>query len=80
VGTRAGWAARRLLRNRRTKHLMRLLYSLQSAWKLKRASQRGSAYREYFQAGRSVAGIHEVEPVAAVVQRFARAAEAAAPS
>jgi nitronate monooxygenase len=74
VGTKANWAARRLLRGHRTKHLMRMLYTLQSAWKLKHSSLEGSAYSEYYQAGKSVAGIAEVETVAAIVERFAAAA------
>jgi nitronate monooxygenase len=74
MGTKASWIARRMLRGHRTKHLMRLLYTLQSAWKLKHSAQQGSAYSDYFQAGRSVAGISVVEPVAAIVERFAAAA------
>ena len=77
VGLKAGWLARRMLKGRRTKHWVRLIFSLQSAWKLKKASLKGSAYEEYYQAGKSVAGISSVEPVAAVVERFARAAEGA---
>src|SRR5512143_816193 len=73
VGLKAGWLARRMLKGRRTKHWMRLVYSLQSAWKLKKASLKGSAYEEYYQAGRSVAGVKAVEPVSAIVERFARA-------
>ncbi len=76
VGTKAGWLARRMLRGRRTKHAMRLLYQLQAAWKLKRSSLRGSAYADYFQAGRSVDGIHAVEAAGAIVRRFAAAADA----
>ncbi len=74
MGTKSNWIARRLLRGHRTKHLMRLLYTLQSAWKLKHSSQEGSAYSEYFQAGKSVAGIGKIETVAAIVERFAAAA------
>src|SRR5207247_6748410 len=37
VGTRAGPLARWLLRGRRTKHVMRTLYALNSAWRLKRS-------------------------------------------
>ncbi len=77
VGTKAGWLARRMLRGRRTKHWMRLIYSLMSAWKLKKASLKGSAYEEYYQAGKSVAGVRAVEPVAAIVRRFAEAGERA---
>ncbi|MDH3526817.1 MAG: nitronate monooxygenase [Gammaproteobacteria bacterium] len=73
TGTRAGPLAKWLLRGRRTKHWMRMLYSLQSIWKLKRASQQGLAYRDIFQAGKSVAGIHSVQPVAAIVAEYAAA-------
>ncbi len=77
VGLKAGRLARRMLKGRHTKHWMRLIYSLQSAWKLKKASLKGSAYEEYYQAGKSVAGIRAVEPVRAIVRRFAEAAERA---
>ncbi len=80
VGLKAGWLARRMLKGRRTKHWMRLIYSLQSAWKLKKASLRGAAYEEYYQAGKSVAGVRAIEPVAAIVRRFAEAGERAVTS
>ena len=73
VGTRAGPIARRLLRHPRGKHWMRMFYSLRSVWQLKRASLRGSQYRDYFQAGRSVGGIEAIEPAGEVVRRFAAA-------
>jgi nitronate monooxygenase len=73
TGTRAGPLSRRLLRGRRTKHWMRMLYSLQSIWKLKRASLQGLAYRDIFQAGKSVAGIHAVQPAADIVAEYAAA-------
>jgi nitronate monooxygenase len=73
TGTRAGPLARRLLKGRRTKRFMRTLYNLRSVWQLKRASLKGTAYRDYFQAGKSVAGVSAVEPVAAIVERFVAA-------
>jgi nitronate monooxygenase len=80
TGTQAGPLARLLLRGRKTKHWMRSLYALQALFKLKR-SARTFSYRDYLQAGKSVAGIHEVLPAGEVVRRFAavaRQAEAAA--
>jgi len=62
MGTHAGPLARWMLQGRRTKHWMRTLYSLQSIWKLKRASLQGLDYRDIFQAGKSVEGIHAVKP------------------
>ena len=76
VGTRAGPIARWLLRNRRTKHFMRTVYTLRSVWKLKRSLMDGGGSTDYWQAGQSVAGIHQIEPAGAVVRLFAAAARA----
>ena len=78
IGTKAGPIARWLLRGRRTKHWMRTVYALRSAWQLKRASLAGGAReatsKDYWQAGKSVAGIESVEPAGTIVRRFAAAA------
>lgn len=71
IGLKAGPLARWLLRGRRTKRWMRTLYALKSLWQLKRASLDETGNHDYWQAGKSVAGIHSVETVAAIVQRFA---------
>jgi nitronate monooxygenase len=75
IGTKAGPIARWMLRGRRTKHWMRTIYALRSAWKLKRASLAGGAgektSKDYWQAGKSVAGIRAVEPTGVIVRRFA---------
>jgi nitronate monooxygenase len=73
MGTRAGALARWMLRHRRTKHLMRTIYALRSLWQLKRASLDESGERDYWQAGRSVAQIHEILPAAEIVRRCALA-------
>ena len=70
IGTRAGPLARRLLRGRRTRHWMRTLYALRALWQLRRSSYDPEGTREYWQAGRSVATIDTVEPVADIVARF----------
>jgi nitronate monooxygenase len=77
VGTKAGPIPRWLLRHRRTKHLMRTLYALHSAWRLKRTHLSGLSSRDYWQAGKSVSGITSIESAAAIVRRFAAAARAA---
>jgi len=78
IGTRAGPIARWLLRGRRTKHWMRMIYALRSAWQLKRASLAGGAgektSKDYWQAGKSVAGIHAIKPAGDIVRRFAHRA------
>jgi nitronate monooxygenase len=75
IGTRAGPLARWLLRGRKTKHWMRTIYALRSAWQLKRASLAGGAgektSKDYWQAGKSVAGIRSIEPAGEIVRRFA---------
>jgi len=80
LGLKAGPIARFMLRGRRTKHWMRTIYALRSLWALKRGLLRDSPERDYWQAGKSVAGIDAVEPAGAVVRRFAEAWRAAAPS
>ncbi len=76
IGTKAGFVAKRMLRHPRAKHWMRTIYSVQSIWQLRRASLSGASYRDYFQAGRSVSGIHAVEPAGEIVRRFAERARA----
>jgi len=71
IGTHAGPLARWLLQGRKTRHWMRTFYALQSIWKLKHASLQGSEYKDYFQAGKSVAGIHAIQPAADIVADFA---------
>jgi nitronate monooxygenase len=71
AGTRAGRVARFLLRGRRTKHWMRTLYALRSLWSLKRGLLQDSP--DYWQAGRSVAGVDRIEPAGQIVRRFGEA-------
>lgn len=74
VGTRAGPVARWMLRHRRTKHFMRTVYALRSAWALKRSLLDGGASNDYWQAGKSVAGIDAIVSASSVVRDFAAAA------
>jgi nitronate monooxygenase len=73
LGTRAGPLARWMLSGRRTKHWMRTIYALRSLRALKRGLLRDSPERDYWQAGKSVAGIDRVEPAGEIVRRFAAA-------
>lgn len=70
VGTEASPMVRRLLSGERTKHWMRMFYTLKSAFQLKNASVEGSGKKEFWQAGKSVAGITAVESVAEIMQRY----------
>lgn len=70
IGAKAGPIARWLLKGKRTKHFMRTLYALKSLHHFKRTSLRASTPKDYWQAGKSVAGIEAIEPVADIVWRF----------
>ena len=73
LGTKAGPFARWMLQGRKTKHWMRTWYALNSLRRLKHSLATEDTSREYWQAGKSVAGIHEVKPAAQIVREFAAA-------
>jgi nitronate monooxygenase len=70
TGLTAGWLARWMLRGRRRKHLMRMIYALKSLYQLKHASLDESGEKDYWQAGKSVAGIQAVESAQTIIDRF----------
>jgi len=70
TGTKAGPLARWMLKGRKTKHWMRTIYALTSLRKLKHSLHTARGRDDYWQAGRSVAGITEVLPVAEVIRRM----------
>lgn len=74
VGTKASFIAKKLLQHPKGKHWMRTYYSLKSLFQLKNASLQGMSYKDYFQAGRSVSGIVQIESAGDVIKRFAEAA------
>lgn len=73
LGLRAGPLARWMLRGRRRKRLMRTMYAVRSGWALTRAARGARGAKEFWQAGRSVVGVHGVEPVGDIVTRCAAA-------
>jgi nitronate monooxygenase len=70
LGTRAGTVARWMLRGRKTKHWMRTIYALRSLYRLKKDLYKGRGTEEYWQAGKSVDGIHGVERTEDIVRKF----------
>lgn len=74
IGLEAGPLARWMLRGRKRKHLMRSIYALRSAWTLKRTALDAEGTKEYWQAGRSVADIHDIVPAGSIVKACADAA------
>lgn len=73
-GLKANAFERWMLRGRRTKHLMRTVFALKSAWLMKRDAYDPRPARDVWQAGRSVAAIHAIEPAGEIVRRCAEAA------
>jgi nitronate monooxygenase len=77
LGTKAGPFARWMLKGHRTKRWMRTFYALNSVRRLKTGMSKTSGDGEYWQAGKSVAGIHDVRPAADIVREFEAAWRAA---
>jgi nitronate monooxygenase len=70
LGTRAGPVARYMLRHPKMKHWMRSYYALTSLRRLKKSSLSSTGAKEYWQAGKSVGGIHEVKSVKDIISDF----------
>lgn len=70
LGTRAGPVARFMLRHRKLKHWMRTIYAMKSLYRLKKDLYKGKGAEEYWQAGKSVDGIHGIEPASEIVHKF----------
>jgi nitronate monooxygenase len=73
LGTRAGPIARFMLRHRKMKYWMRSIYAITSLRRLKKSSLSSAGAKEYWQAGKSVAGIHSIQTVADIIREFAAA-------
>ncbi|MES2744726.1 MAG: nitronate monooxygenase [Bdellovibrionota bacterium] len=65
--------AKFFLTNPKTKHYARMFYSLRSAWQLKQSLHQGGDYKEFYQAGKSVGGIREIESVKDIVRSWTHA-------
>lgn len=73
LGTKAGAFAKWMLKGRRRKHWMRTWYALRSVRRLKQSLMTDDVSTEYWQAGRSVAGVQEILPAGEIVRRYAAA-------
>lgn len=71
VGLKVDPVSRALFKFRKTKHWIRMLYNLRALWAMKRSALKGLSTKDYWQAGKSVHGIEEVETVDAIIHRFA---------
>ena len=67
-GLKSGWLAKWMLAGKKTKHLMRTIYALKSIWQLKKSSLDETGERDYWQAGKSVAGIVSIESCDTIIK------------
>ena len=67
-GTSMGSLSRWMLAGKKTKHWMRIFYGLKSIWQLKHSSLDEKGEKDYWQAGKSVAGINSIESCATIMQ------------
>ncbi|MDH5388541.1 MAG: nitronate monooxygenase [Gammaproteobacteria bacterium] len=70
MGTRAGPMAKWLLKGAKTKHLMRMFYTLRSVINLKKALQDKTGKRDFWQAGKSVAGVTKVRAAGEIIKEL----------
>lgn len=76
LGLRAGPIARFMLRHRKLKYWMRAIYASTSLRRLKKSSLTSVGAKEYWQAGKSVAGIHDIRPTREIIEELAAALRA----
>ncbi|MGD2171619.1 MAG: nitronate monooxygenase [Gammaproteobacteria bacterium] len=72
-GTRLGRFERWMLAGKRTKHWMRVYYGLKSIWQLKHSSLDEKGEKDYWQAGKSVAGIDSIESCETIMRSLVAA-------
>jgi len=70
VGLKSGWLAKWMLSGNKTKHWMRTIYALKSIWQLKKSSLDETGERDYWQAGKSVAGIDSIDTCDTIIQNL----------
>lgn len=68
MGTKAGPVARWLLKGAKTKHMMRMLYATKSIINLKKSLHDNTGTRDFWQAGKSVAGVTRVRSASEIVE------------
>lgn len=73
IGTKVNPLTRFFLKNRITKHWMRMWWAIKAFKQFKRISREGGSSKDYWQAGKSVEHIKQVESAASIVKRFKNA-------
>ncbi|NCN25959.1 nitronate monooxygenase [bacterium] len=75
LGLKASGLEKWLLKNPKTKHYIRLFYSLKSLWSLKRSNLKGKNYKNFFQAGKSVEGVKSIKSVSELIAELTQPQE-----
>lgn len=68
LGLKASGLEKFLLQNRKTKHWVRLYYTMKSLKSFKKSNSKGSRYLDFYQAGKSVEGISSIQDVSELVR------------
>lgn len=75
LGLKANAFERWMLRQPRTKHLMRTFFAMRSLSTLRKSLRVPKGRGEFWQAGKSVESIHSIDPAGSIVRTWADAAE-----
>jgi nitronate monooxygenase len=59
-----------MLKGSRIKHWVRMFYTLRSAFQLLKSSLDEKGETEFWQAGKSVASIHQIDQLANIIVRY----------
>lgn len=70
VGTDVNPLIRFLLKHHLTKHFTRMVIQLISGYRFKQTTLYGGSTKDYWQAGKSVEGIHSIESAGEIIGRF----------
>jgi nitronate monooxygenase len=70
LGLEAGPIAKWFLKHPTFKHYMRLMYTLKSVWQLKQSNKKGSTYKDFWQAGKSVDTIDSILTVKDIIRQL----------
>lgn len=76
VGLKVGPLSRFLFRFRKTRHWLRSLYNIRAVRSMKRSNLKGLTTKDYYQAGKSVAGISSIESVQTILRDFLKVFQA----
>ena len=70
VGLTVGPLSRFLFRYRKSRHFLRFLYNLKSVISMKKSNLKGLSTKDYYQAGKSVSGISEIEDAGTIIEKM----------